>query len=134
MFAGQVNVELTDGTVKSVRSVLFVHVYDVSASLVSEEDAVVLDVVGILFEDLACGNNFTLNLTDFVLALHVVPEFGTSNNWVTCKDTHSEKLWVWVLFGNWQSSANDVKLSHLKIVSIKIGNVLSFVSLQLLLL
>lgn len=116
MFSCQVNVELTDCTIKSVGSVLFVHVYDVSASLVSEENAVVLDVVGILFKNFACGNDFTLNLADLVLTLHVVPKLGSSNNGVTCENTHSEKLRVGVLFWDWQCSANDVELSNLKSV------------------
>jgi hypothetical protein len=42
--------------------------------LVSENNAVVLDVIGILLEDLASGNDFALNLADLVLTLHVVPE------------------------------------------------------------
>jgi len=114
VFSCQVDVELADCTIKSVGSVLFVHVYDVSASLVSEENAVVLDVVGILFEDFACGNNLTLDLADLVLTLHVVPKLGTSNNRVTCEDTHSEKLRVGVLFWDGQRSTNDVELSNLE--------------------
>lgn len=114
MFSCQVDVELTDCTIKSVGSVLFVHVYDVSASLVSEENAVVLDVVGILFKNFACGDNFALDLAHLVLTLHVVPKLGSSNNWVTCEDTHSEKLRVGVLFWDGQGSANDVELSNLE--------------------
>ena len=65
---------MRNGTVESVSAVLLVHVDGVSAGLVSENNAVVLDVIGILLEDLACGDDFTLDLADLVLTLHVIPE------------------------------------------------------------
>ncbi len=74
VLAGKVDIKLGNGAVESVSSVLLVHVDGVSAGLVSENNAVVLDVIGILLEDLACGDDFTLDLADLVLALHVVPE------------------------------------------------------------
>ncbi len=74
MLAGKVDIKLGNGAVESVSSVILVHVDDVGAGLISENNAVVLDVIGILLEDLACGDDFTLDLADLVLALHVVPE------------------------------------------------------------
>ncbi len=74
MLAGKVDIKLGNGAVESVSSVLLVNVDDVSAGLISENNAVVLDVIGILLEDLACGDDFTLDLADLVLTLHVVPE------------------------------------------------------------
>jgi hypothetical protein len=74
VLTGKVNVKLRDSTGESVCSVFFVHVDGVSASLVSENNAVVFDVIGILLKDLACGNDFTLDLADLVLTLHVIPE------------------------------------------------------------
>jgi hypothetical protein len=108
----EVDVKLGNGTAKSVCAVLLVHVDGVRAGLVSENNAVVLDVIGILLEDLACGNDFTLDLADLVLTLHVVPELGASENGVTSEDAHSEKLGVRILFAG-ESSADHVELSDL---------------------
>ena len=101
-----------NGAAKSVCAVLLVHVDGVRAGLVSENNAVVLDVIGILLEDLACGNDFTLDLADLVLALHVVPELGAGKNGVTSEDAHSEKLGVRILFAR-EGSADHVELSDL---------------------
>lgn len=99
-------------TGESVSAVLLVHVDGVSAGLVSENNAVVLDVIGILLKDLACGNDFTLNLADLVLALHVVPELGAGEHGVASENAHSEKFGVRILL-TWKGSANHVELSDL---------------------
>ena len=99
-------------TGESVCAVLLVHVDGVSAGLVSENYAVVLDVIGILLKDLACGNDFTLNLADLVLTLHVVPKLGTGEDWVASEDAHSVKLGVRILL-TWKGSAYYVELSDL---------------------
>lgn len=112
VLTGKVDVKLGNGAVKSVCAVLLVHVDGVRAGLVSENNAVVLDVIGILLEDLACGNDFTLDLADLVLALHVVPELGAGENGVTSEDAHSEKLGVRILFAG-EGSADHVELSDL---------------------
>lgn len=101
-----------NGTGESVSAVLLVHVDGVSAGLVSENNAVVLDVIGILLKDLACGNDFTLNLADLVLTLHVVPELGTGEHWIASEDAHSVKLGIRILL-TWKGSADHVELSDL---------------------
>lgn len=112
VLTGEVNVELGDSVAKSVGSEFLVHVDGVGTGQVSEKDAVVLDVVGILLEDLAGGDDLTLDLADLVLTLHVVPELGPGEDLVACEHAHSEKLGVGHLI-SWQSSADDVKLSDL---------------------
>jgi len=105
---------MRDGCVKSVRSVFLVHVDSEGTGLISEKDAVVLDVVGILLEDLTGGDDLALNLADLVLTLHMVPVFGPSEDGVAGEHAHSEKLWVGVLLSG-EGSAYNVKLSDLKI-------------------
>jgi len=112
VLTGKVDVKLRNGTGESVSAVLLVHVDGVSAGLVSENNAVVLDVIGILLEDLACGNDFTLDLADLVLALHVIPELGASENGIASEDAHSVKLGIGILFA-WEGSADHVELSDL---------------------
>lgn len=68
--------------------------------------------VAFLLEDLAGGDDFTLDLADLVLTLHEVPKLGPCENLVTSEDTHSVALGLGVLL-SWQSSSDNVKLSNL---------------------
>ena len=58
-------------------------------------------------------DNLALYASDLVLSLHVVPELGPGEDGVTGEETHSEELWVSLLFG-WEGSADNVELSNLK--------------------
>jgi len=74
MSAGHLHVHLRDGSTKGNISVLLVHVNGTSTGEVTENNTVVSDGTGLLLEDLAGGDDLTLNLTDLVLSLHEVPE------------------------------------------------------------
>mgnify|MGYP007086836995 FL=1 len=75
MSTGHLHVHLGDGTAERHVSVLLVHVDGISTGEVTEDDTVVADSASLLLEDLAGGDDFTLNLADLVLSLHVIPEF-----------------------------------------------------------
>ena len=112
MSSGHFLVHLGDSSAKGVVSVLLVHVDCTSSGQVTEEDSVVPDASGFLLEDLAGGDDLSLDLSDLVLTLHVIPELGTSNDWVAFKHSHSVQSWVWVSFAG-QGTAHDVELSNL---------------------
>ena len=61
---------------------------------------------------LARVDDFTLDLSDFVLSLHVVPELRPSQDGITCEDAHSVQLGILVV-GGWQAPTDNVELSHL---------------------
>jgi len=113
VLASEVNVELGDGAAQRVGSEFLVHVHGIGVREVSEEDAVVSDAGGVLLEDLRSRNDLALALADLVLALHEVPELGASEHLVASKHTHSEELGLGALLRG-QSSADNVKLSHLQ--------------------
>ena len=68
---------------------------------------------------LAGLNDLTLNLSDLMLSLHVVPELGPSEDLITGEQAHSVNLWVWISF-RWKSSSNNVELSNLHIAKVSI--------------
>ena len=109
---GQLHVHLGDGTAEGHIAVLLVHVDGIGTGQVTENNAVVLDATGLLLENLAGGDSLTLDLSDLVLALHVVPELGASEDSITMEHTHAVERWVRVLLG-WQSTTDDIKLSQL---------------------
>lgn len=94
MSSSHLQVHLGNCTIEGAVSVLLVHVDGTSSSQISQENSVVSDASSLLFEDLAGGDDLSLNLSNLVLALHVIPEFGTSQYGVTLKHTHSVKSWV----------------------------------------
>lgn len=112
MSSGHLHIHLRDGSAKSVVSVLLVHVNSSCSSQVSKENAVVSEAGRLLLEDFTGGDDFALDLSDLVLALHVVPELGASNDSVAFEHTHSVKLWVRVSFGG-QGTTHNVELSNL---------------------
>lgn len=109
---GHLEVHLRNGTAERGVSVLLEHVDGSSSGQISQVNAIVLHSVGSLLEDLAGGDDFTLDSSDLVLTLHVVPEVRASDNWVTTENAHSVKSWVWLSLG-WESTANNVVLSNL---------------------
>ena len=106
------HVHLGHCSVQSRVSVFFVHVHGDSSSQVSKEDSVVLDSTSFFLEDLASGNNLTLDLSNLVLSLHKVPELGSGEHGISSKHTHSVESWLGVLLG-WQSSSDDKELFNL---------------------
>ena len=65
-----------------------------------------------LFVDLLNRDDLTLDLSDLVLSLHVVPELGLCEDWVLCENSHSVESWVWDLLRR-KTSANHEELSDL---------------------
>ncbi len=78
-------------------SVFLVHVDCFSSGQVSEDDTVVLDDTGVLLVDLLNRDDFSLDLSDFVLSLHVVPELGLSKDGVLSENSHSVESRIRVL-------------------------------------
>ena len=72
--AGHLVVELADSANERVSSELLVHVDVTLPGLVSQDDAVVLDGVGLSLKDLRHGHDLSLSSPDLVLPLHLVPE------------------------------------------------------------
>ena len=112
MSSGHLQVHLGNGTVEGVVSVLLVHVDSTSSGQVSQENSVVSDASSLLLEDFTSGDDLTLDLSNLVLTLHVVPELGTSQDGITFENTHSVKCWVSVLLSG-QGTAHDIELSNL---------------------
>jgi len=113
MSAAHFDIHLRHGVVEGGCSVLLVHVDLAGTGLVSENNAVVFDAVLFSWMDFARGHDLTHVLSHLVLTLHVVPEFGTSQNLVACEHSHFVKLRVGV-FLTGESSADDIVLSDLK--------------------
>lgn len=78
-------------------SEFLVHVDCFSSGQVSEDNAVVLNDTGVLLVDLLNRDDLTLDLSDLVLSLHVVPELGLSKNWVSSEHSHSVEGGIRVL-------------------------------------
>ncbi len=112
MATGHLHVHLGDGSAQGGVSVLLVHVNGTCAGQVTEDDAVVSDSASLLLKDFARGDDFTLNLANLVLSLHVVPELGPGEDGVPLEDTHSVEGRVWVLLGG-EGTTHDVELSQL---------------------
>lgn len=118
VLTSQIDVELRDSVAEGVGSVFLVHVDGISTGEVSEEDTVVLDAASVLLEDLGGGHDFTLALSNLVLALHEIPELRSSEDLVPGEHTHAVKLWLWNLI-SWQSSSNNIELSHLHLETLE---------------
>lgn len=112
MSSAHLHVHLGNGTVKGGVSVFLVHVDGDGTGEVSENDSVVLEMSGVLLKDLTGGHDLSLNLSDLVLSLHVIPEFGSGENGVGGEHTHSVKFGLGVLLGR-VSSSHDEELSDL---------------------
>jgi len=106
------HVHLGDSSAERRVSELLVHVHSTSAGEVTENDTVVSDGSGLLLKDLAGGDDLTLNLSDLVLPLHMVPELGPGEHGVCGEHTHSVELRIRGLLSG-KSSADNVVLSQL---------------------
>ena len=83
------HVELGDGSAEGGVSEFLVHVDGSGTGIVSEEDTVVSHDSGSLLEDLGSGDDLTLDSSDLVLSLHVIPELGSSEDLVSAEDSDS---------------------------------------------
>ena len=88
------HVHLGDGTAEGGVSVFLVHVDGVSTGVVSEENTVVLEGSGLLLVDLGGGDDLTLDSSDLVLSLHVVPVLGSGEDFVRGEDSESVESWL----------------------------------------
>ena len=109
---GHLGVHLGHGSAKSGGSVFFVHVDDISSSLVFKDDSVVLDGLSFSLEDLADINDLSLALSDLVLSLHLIPELGSSEHDVLGEDSDSITGWLWGGLA-WKLSSDNPKLLDL---------------------
>ena len=89
MTTGHLHVELGDGSAKGDVSELLVHVNGGGTGIVSEEDTVVSHDTGSLLEDLAGRDDLSLDSSDLVLSLHVIPELGSGKDLVSAEDSDS---------------------------------------------
>ena len=105
---------LGNSSSESCVSVFLVHVDCFSSGQVSENDSVVLDDASVLLVDLLDRDDFTLDLSDLVLSLHVVPELRLSKDGVLGENSHSVESRVRILL-TWETSANNEELSNLKL-------------------
>ena len=83
------HVELGDGSAEGHVSEFLVHVNGGGTGVVSEEDAVVSHDTGSLLEDLAGRDDLSLDSSDLVLSLHVVPVLGSGKDLVSGEDADS---------------------------------------------
>ena len=111
--ASHLHVHLGNGTAEGDVSVLLVHVDGIGTGQVSQHDAVVTHGTGLLLENLAGRDDFTLDLADLVLALHVVPELGAGEDGVALEDAHAVQGRIGGLLSG-QGSSHNVKLSQLQ--------------------
>jgi len=88
---GHLHVELGDSSAKSHVSEFLVHVDGGGSGVVSEEDSVDSHDSGLLLEDLAGGDDLTLDSSDLVLSLHLVPVLGSGEDFVSAEDSDSVK-------------------------------------------
>ena len=110
--SAHLHVQLGDGTVEGSVSVLLVHVDGDGTGQVSKNNSIILDAARLLLEDLAGGHDLSLNLSDLVLSLHVVPELAAGEHGVGGEHTHSEELGLRVSLRG-VSSTDNVELSDL---------------------
>lgn len=107
---GELLVHLGDGAAKGDITVLLVHVNVVLTGKVLEHDAVVLDGGGGALEDLAHGDDLTLDLANLVLSLHLIPELGASDHGVLGEHSDSVAGGLGVLRSGSLSADNPVLL------------------------
>lgn len=112
MSTGHLVIHLRNSTAESVVSVLLVHVNHTSSCQILEYDSVVLNCVDLALEDLTDRHDLTLTLSDLVLTFHFVPELGSGDDGVLCKNSDSIACWVWVRI-RWRLTANNPELANL---------------------
>ena len=113
MSSSHLHVHLRDSSTKCRVSVFLVHVDNDGTGQVSEVDAVVSHNTRLLFKDLASLNDLSLDLSDFMLSLHVIPELGPGKDLITGEQAHSVNLWVWLSLA-WKTSSDNIELSNLQ--------------------
>ena len=119
MSTGHLLVHVGNGTAESGGSVLLVHVNNISSCSILKYDSVVLHGIGLLLEDLGNGNDLSLDLSNLVLSLHLIPEVGSGDDDVLSENSDSEAGWLRIGFTRKFSTDNPV-LFNLKI-NIKIN-------------
>lgn len=95
MTTTHLEVHLGDGTAKAGVSVFLVHVDGVSTGVVSEENTVVLEAGSFLFVDFRGGDDLTLDSSNLVLSLHVIPELGSGVDFGGAEDSDSVEGGLW---------------------------------------
>ena len=76
-------------------TVLFVHVDRTSATQILKYDTIVLYWVHLLLKDLRNLYDFTLNSSDLVLSLHLIPKHWTSEYFIFGEHANTVAHWLW---------------------------------------
>lgn len=109
--AGHILVEGLDGVSTGQLTELLVHVVSSGAGVVTQPDAEVLHLLGVLLVDLVERNNLTVSLLNTLQTLQEVPETRLRDNNVWSKDAHAVELRLWRRL-SWQMAADHLVLVH----------------------
>ena len=66
---------------------------------ITKPDSVILDAGNVFLGQFDTVEDFSGGFFHFAELVHVVPEFGASDDRVGCEDDHAVGFWVWVFFG-----------------------------------
>jgi len=111
VLGSHLGVELVDGTTEGDFTELLDHVVGTRARIITKPDLEVLDVVGVLLEDLMSLKDLTVGLLDTLKHLHEVPVTGAGSNHVLGEDLHAVHLRGGVSLGR-LVTPNDFILMH----------------------
>jgi len=87
-------------------SILFVHVDVISSCKISNQDSVVLNAIGLSLEDFTNWDDLSLDSSDLVLSLHLVPEFRLGKDGVLGENSNSIAGWLCFFLSRKLSSNN----------------------------
>ena len=107
--------QLTDSSVQSGVSVLFVHVVDSSSGLILEDDAESFDMTWSSFKDFVDWKDLALSAFGFEKSSQMVPEFGFGDDVVSSEQSEGVDFGIGVLFSG-EFSSHDKELSDLRLI------------------
>lgn len=112
---------LSNCSIQSHISVLFVHVTVAFSWLILQNDSVSLNLIGVLLENLIYFSQprshsrflhwFSWTCSGLPCVSFVTwikPELCSCNNWIWGENSHGKSVWVWVLLWSHRSSSHDV--------------------------
>ena len=99
-----------DGIGSAHLSVLLVHVMGPGSAVVSQPDAKVLDLQGMLLLHLADGHDLSVGMFDLLELAKEVKVTGLGDDLVGSKDAHAVELGIGIMLG-WNSATDDLILT-----------------------
>lgn len=109
MARSHLSVHLLHSPVQSGITVLLVHIVITSSTLITQPDAIVLDLGWVLLKNLVNGKHLTITLLDLLELSKKVPELGLGSNLIRGPQLHPVNLRM--LIGlSWKSSPNNLIL------------------------